>query len=154
MTLGNALGGGLPIGATLVTKKIGSTINVGDHGSTFGGIPLLTNFALTVLDKVSKPDFLASVTIKGFNFKELLKQKLGGNRHVREIRGVGLMIGIELDVPALPLVDACLDSGLMVSTAGNGYVVRLVPALIITEQELEFAAEILHQNLHVLDKNN
>lgn len=151
MTLAKPLAGGIAIGAVLVTEKIASAINYGDHGSTFAGGPLVCNAALAVLNKISKPDFLDSVASKGSYFKELLKQKLEGNRHVREIRGFGLIIGIDLDVAASSFVDACLDSGLLVLTAGKGNVVRLVPPLIITKQELEQAAEILHQNLHVLE---
>ncbi|KAI9080573.1 hypothetical protein K1719_037434 [Acacia pycnantha] len=152
MTLAKPLAGGLPIGAVLLSKKVASSINYGDHGSTFAGSPFVTAAALSVLDRVSKPDFLASVSKKGSFFKELLKQKLGGNRHVREIRGVGLIIGIDLDVPASPFVDACRDSGLLVLTAGKGNVVRIVPPLIISEQELELAADILHRALPVLDE--
>lgn len=154
MTLAKPLAGGLPIGAVLVTEKVASAINYGDHGSTFAGGPLICNAALAVLNKISKPTFLSDVSKKGLYFKELLKQKLGGNRHVKEIRGVGLIIGIDLDVSATPLVDACRNSGLLVLTAGKGNVVRLVPPLIITEQEIEYAADILSQTLHVLDGNN
>jgi len=154
MTLAKPLAGGLPIGAVLVTEKVASAINYGDHGSTFAGGPLICNAALAVLNKISKPTFLSDVSKKGLYFKELLKQKLGGNRHVKEIRGVGLIIGIDLDVSATPLVDACRNSGLLVLTAGKGNVVRLVPPLIITEQEIEYAADILSQTLHVLDANN
>ncbi|KAL2348875.1 hypothetical protein Fmac_002875 [Flemingia macrophylla] len=152
MTLAKPLAGGLPIGAVLVTERVASSINYGDHGSTFAGSPLVCSAALAVLDKISKPDFLSSVSNKGLYFKELLKQKLGGNPHVKEIRGVGLIIGIDLDLPASPLVDACENSGLLVLTAGKGNVVRLVPPLIITEKELEQAADILYQTLPVLDK--
>ncbi|RDX79378.1 Acetylornithine aminotransferase, mitochondrial [Mucuna pruriens] len=151
MALAKPLAGGLPIGAVLVTERVASAINYGDHGSTFAGSPLVCSAALAVLDKISKPDFLSSVSKKGLYFKELLKQKLGGNRHVKEIRGVGLIIGIDLDVPASPLVDACRNSGLLVLTAGKGNVVRLVPPLIISEKELEQAANILSQTLPVLD---
>jgi len=154
MTLAKPLAGGLPIGAVLVTEKVASAINYGDHGSTFAGGPLICNAALAVLNKISKPTFLSDVSKKGLYLKELLKQKLGGNRHVKEIRGVGLIIGIDLDVSATPLVDACRNSGLLVLTAGKGNVVRLVPPLIITEQEIEYAADILSQTLHVLDGNN
>ncbi|PNX81951.1 acetylornithine mitochondrial-like, partial [Trifolium pratense] len=154
MTLAKPLAGGLPIGAVLVTERVASSINYGDHGSTFAGNPLVCNAALAVLDKISKPDFLSSVSNKGLYFKELLKQKLGRNRHVKEIRGLGLIIGIDLDVPASPLVDACRNSGLLVLTAGKGNVVRLVPPLIITEKELEQAAEILCKNLPALDESN
>ncbi|KAL5813243.1 hypothetical protein ACOSQ3_028193 [Xanthoceras sorbifolium] len=151
MTLAKPLAGGLPIGAALVTERVASAINFGDHGSTFAGSPLVCSAAIAVFDKISKPSFLASVFNKGQNFIETLKQKLGSNPHVKEIRGFGLIIGIELDVPASPLLDACRDSGLLILAAGKGNVVRLVPPLIITEQELNQAADILHKSLPALD---
>jgi acetylornithine aminotransferase len=76
---------------------------------------------------------------------------LSGNPHVKEVRGIGLIIGIELDVPAAPLVNACLDAGVMVLTAGKGNVVRLVPPLIISEMELEYAAGVIRDCLPALD---
>ncbi|CAL0302836.1 unnamed protein product [Lupinus luteus] len=154
MTLAKPLAGGLPIGAVLVTERVASAINYGDHGSTFAGNPLVCSAALAVLEKISKPAFLSAVAEKGLYFKELLKQKLGGNHHVKEIRGFGLIIGIDLDVPASPVVDACRNSGLLVLTAGKGNVVRIVPPLIITQQEIEQAVDILSQTLPVLDQNN
>ncbi|KAJ6734470.1 ACETYLORNITHINE AMINOTRANSFERASE [Salix purpurea] len=154
MTLAKPLAGGLPIGASLVSEKVAAAIKYGDHGSTFAGGPLVCNAAIAVLDKISKPDFLASVSKKGEYFKELIMHKLGGNSHVREVRGFGLIIGIELDVSASPLIDACRDSGLLILTAGKGNVVRLVPPLIISEQELERAAEIMLECLPALDKTN
>jgi acetylornithine aminotransferase len=153
MTLAKPLAGGLPIGAVLVTERVASAITYGDHGTTFAGGPLVCKAALTVLDKILRPGFLASVSKKGHYFKEMLIKKLGGNSHVREVRGVGLIVGIELDVSASPLVNACLNSGLLVLTAGKGNVVRIVPPLIITEQELEKAAEILLQCLPALDRH-
>lgn len=70
---------------------------------------------------------------------------------MKEVRGIGLIIGIELDVPAAPLVSACLDAGVMVLTAGKGNVVRLVPPLIISEKELEYAADVIRDCLPALD---
>lgn len=154
MTLAKPLAGGLPIGAVLVTERVASAINYGDHGSTFAGGPLICTAAIAVLDKISNPSFLASVSKKGKYLKQMLIQKLGGNSHVREVRGLGLIVGIELDVPASPLVDACQKSGLLILTAGKGNVVRLVPPLIISEQELERAVEIVLECLPVLDESN
>lgn len=151
MTLAKPLAGGIPIGAVLVTERVSAAMKPGDHGSTFAGGPLVCNAAIAVLDKISNPDFLANVLNKGEYFKELLMKKLGGNPHVKEVRGEGLIIGIELDVPAGSLVDACRDSGLLILTAGKGNVVRLVPPLIISEQELESGAEILLKCLPALD---
>ncbi|KAL6975565.1 acetylornithine transaminase [Sarracenia purpurea var. burkii] len=154
MTLAKPLAGGLPIGAALVTERVAATINYGDHGSTFAGGPLVCNAAIAIMDKISKPAFLGSVSMKGRHFQETLMQKLGGNPHVREIRGVGLIIGVELDVAASPLVDACRRSGLLILTAGKGNVVRLVPPLVVSEQELDRAAEVLLECLPVLDESN
>lgn len=154
MTLAKPLAGGLPIGAVLVTKEVASAMKYGDHGSTFAGSPLVCKAAQAVLDKISKPDFLASVRKNGEYFKQKLAQKLGGNSHVKEVRGLGLIIGIELDVSASPLVDACRNSGLLVLTAGKGNVVRLVPPLIITVEELDEAVEILFNALPALDENS
>ncbi|CAI9115688.1 OLC1v1016663C1 [Oldenlandia corymbosa var. corymbosa] len=152
MTLAKPLAGGLPIGAVLVSERVASAIEFGDHGSTFAGSPLVCSAATVVLDKISEASFLASVTKKGQYFKELLTKNLGKNPHVKEIRGLGLIIGMELDVSASPLVDACRQSGLLVLTAGKGNVVRLVPPLIISEQELEIAADILLDCIKVLDE--
>ncbi|PSS07544.1 Acetylornithine aminotransferase [Actinidia chinensis var. chinensis] len=154
MTLAKPLAGGLPIGAVLLTERVAASISFGDHGSTFAGGALVCNAANTVLGKISQPKFLASVSEKGKYFKEMLMQKLGGNPHVGEVRGMGLIIGIELDVPASPLVDACRNSGLLILTAGKGNVVRLVPPLIVSEQELDRATEILLECLPVLDESN
>lgn len=154
MTLAKPLAGGLPIGAVLLTEKVAAAIKYGDHGSTFAGGPLICAAAIAVLDKISKPEFLASVSKKGKYFKEILIQKLGGNSHVREVRGTGLIIGVELDVSASALVDACRNSGLLILTAGKGNVVRLVPPLVISEGELDRAAEILLECLPVLDQSN
>ena len=151
MTLAKPLANGLPIGAVLVKEKVAAAISYGDHGTTFGGNPLVCQAALTVLDKIQKPGFLAEVSKKGENFKQLLRTKLSGNPHVKEVRGVGLIVGIELDVPAGPLVDACLDAGVIVLTAGKGNVVRLVPPLIISEKELEQAADVIRDCLPALD---
>ncbi|KAM7489980.1 hypothetical protein LguiB_027464 [Lonicera macranthoides] len=154
MTLAKPLAGGLPIGAVLVTERVASAINYGDHGSTFAGGPLICTAATAVLDKISNPSFLASVSKKGNYLKQMLIQKLGGNSHVREVRGLGLIVGIELDVSASPLVGACQKSGLLILTAGKGNIVRLVPPLIISEQELERAVEIMLECLPVLDESN
>ncbi|KAK6936959.1 Aminotransferase class-III [Dillenia turbinata] len=153
MTLAKPLAGGLPIGAILVTERVAAAMKAGDHGSTFAGSPLVCHAAIAVLDKISNPSFLAGVAKKGQYFKELLVQKLGKISHVKEVRGMGLIIGIELDVSASPLVDACRDSGLLILTAGKGNVIRLVPPLIVSGQELDYAADILHKCMPVLDQS-
>ncbi|PKA51758.1 Acetylornithine aminotransferase, mitochondrial [Apostasia shenzhenica] len=151
MTLAKPLAGGLPIGAVLTTEKVASAITFGIHGSTFAGSPLVCHSALTVLKKIKDPSFLSDVAKKGLYLKELLSKKLGANPHVKEVRGLGLIVGIELDVAASPVIDACRDSGLLVLTAGKGNVIRLVPPLIISEKELKQAADIIENCLPALD---
>lgn len=150
MTLAKPLAGGLPIGVVLTTEKVASAINPGDNGSTFAGSPLVCNAALAVLNKINTPSFLSDVTKKGNLLKELLAKKLKGNTHLKEIRGTGLIVGIELDVPAAGLVDACRENGVLVLTAGKGNVVRLVPPLVISMEELEFGAEVISNCLAAL----
>ncbi|KAL0415395.1 UNVERIFIED_CONTAM: Acetylornithine aminotransferase, chloroplastic/mitochondrial [Sesamum latifolium] len=152
MTLAKPLAGGLPIGAALVTERVAKAMNPGEHGSTFAGSPFVCNAGIAVLDKISNPNFLASVSEKGQYFKELLVEKLGGNSHVKEIRGLGLIIGIELDISASHFVVACRNSGLLILTAGKGNVVRIVPPLIVSKQELELAVGIMVDCLPVLDE--
>ncbi|XP_037474503.1 acetylornithine aminotransferase, mitochondrial-like [Triticum dicoccoides] len=147
MSLAKPLANGLLIGVALVTEKVAAAINYGDHGTAFGGGPFVCHATLATLDKIQKPGYLAEVTRKGEYFKQLLKTKLSGHPHVREIRGAGLIVGIELDVPAAPLVDACLDGGVFVPTTRKGNVVRLVPTLIVSEKELEQAAEVIRECL-------
>ncbi|KAJ3688115.1 hypothetical protein LUZ61_017279 [Rhynchospora tenuis] len=150
MTLAKPLAGGLPIGVVLTTEKVSSAINPGDHGSTFAGSPMVCNAALTVLNKINTPTFLSDVAKKGNYLKELLAKKMKGNKHVKEIRGMGLIVGIELDMPAAGLVDACRENGVLVLTAGGGDVVRLVPPLVISMEELEFGAEVIRKCLEAL----
>ena len=153
MTLAKPLAGGLPIGVVLTTERVAAAISVGDHGSTFAGGPLICHAALAVLDKIQKPEFLASVSKKGQYLKELLVHKLGGNPHVKEVRGLGLLVEIELDVSASALVDACRNSGLLILTSGKGNVVMLTPSLVISEQELVQATDILLEGMPALDGN-
>ncbi|CAI5533084.1 unnamed protein product [Closterium sp. Naga37s-1] len=150
MTLAKPLAGGLPIGAVLVTNQVAAAMAPGDHGSTFAGNPLVCRAALAVLDKIADPTFLASVEAKGELLRKLLRERLGGNPHVKEVRGRGLMMGVELDVAAGPLVDAARAEGVLVITAGKGNVVRLVPPLVITEEEIEMAVDGLAKSLPAL----
>eukprot|EP01018_Ginkgo_biloba_P008480 Gb_35855 [translate_table: standard] len=154
MTLAKPLAGGLPIGAVLVTEKVAAAIRPGDHGSTFAGGPLVCHAALAVLDRIQESGFLENVARKGQYIKELLAKTLSSNAHVKEIRGSGLLVGVELDVSASPLVEAALHAGLLILTAGKGNIIRLAPPLVISEEELEQAVDILSKCIPVLDENS
>jgi acetylornithine aminotransferase len=150
MTLAKPLAGGLPIGMVLTTDAVASAIAYGDHGSTFAGGPMVCQVALTVLDRIQEPGFLENVAAKGDRMRKLLQQKIGSNPHVKEIRGCGLLIGVQLDVPAGSLVDVARKEGVLIITAGKGDVVRMVPPLTITDEELAYAADVLARCIHVL----
>lgn len=144
MTLAKPLAGGLPIGAVLVKNAVASAISYGDHGSTFAGGPLVCAAALAVMDRLQEPGFLQSVDDKGNYLRTKLTQALiGKNPHVREIRGAGLLVGVQLDVSANPVVLAAREAGMILITAGTGDVIRLAPPLTISEKELDHAVDIL-----------
>eukprot|EP00850_Spirogloea_muscicola_P011977 SM000076S21798 [mRNA] locus=s76:307670:309281:+ [translate_table: standard] len=150
MTLAKPLAGGLPIGAVLMTEEVASAVRPGDHGSTFAGGPLVCSAALAVLDRLQAPGFLGDVAAKGERLRAGLRKHLGDNPHVKEVRGEGLLVGVQLDCPAGPLVDAARTAGLLVITAGKGDVVRLAPPLVVTDAEVDEAVDILARCMHVL----
>ncbi|GBG63341.1 hypothetical protein CBR_g37699 [Chara braunii] len=143
MTVAKPLAGGLPIGAAFVTEAVASALSFGDHGSTFAGGPLVCHAALAVLDRIESDGFLEGVAKKGERLKRSLQDALSANKHVKEIRGVGLLVGIQLDVPAGPIIDAARESGVLAITAGKGDVVRLAPPLVIADEEIDFAVQVL-----------
>lgn len=134
MTLAKPLAGGLPIGAVLVTEQVASALKPGDHGSTFAGGPLITAAALEVFNRVSQPGFLAHVRDMG----DYLTTRLRGlnSPAVREVRGRGLMIGVELDVPVKPIIDGGYKHGLILVNAGPN-VLRLIPPLIVEKHHID-----------------
>lgn len=140
MTLAKPLANGLPIGAVLTTELVASAIEPGDHGSTFAGGPLVCAAANVVVDIVSQPGFLADVTRKSQHLRQRLHDL--NSDAIIQIRGAGLLVGVELTRPAAPLVDAARTAGLLVLSAGEN-VLRLAPPLIVTEAEIDRAVAIL-----------
>jgi predicted acetylornithine/succinylornithine family transaminase len=146
LTLAKPLAGGLPMGAVLVNEAIAMSLKPGDHATTFGGGPLVASVALAVVRTIAEPEFLASVQAKGDLLGRLLAALVARRSRVREVRGRGLMWGIELGEPAGPFVGAARDRHLLVVTAGPN-VLRLIPPLIISEAELERGVAILDEVL-------
>lgn len=142
MTLAKPLGGGLPMGATLMTQAVADVMAVGDHGSTFAANPVVCAAAQVVVGKISAPDFLAHVRWAG----SYLQEDLLGLQHrydcIREIRGRGLIWGIATSMDVGPLVDACTAKGLLTCKAG-AQVLRLLPPLVVEEADLDEAVGIL-----------
>ena len=140
MTLAKALGGGLPIGAVLLTDKIAEVIHPGDHGSTFGGGPVVCRAALVVLERVSSPEMLAHVEAIG----EYLRSELDSisSDSIKEVRGLGLMLGLELDGEAKPVVEQAYQKGVLLLTAGE-HVIRIMPPLIVSETNIDQMVDVL-----------
>lgn len=143
MTLAKPLAGGLPIGAVLVTQAVADVMSPGDHGSTFAGNPLVCHAAEAVVDIITEEGFLEDVTRKGEKLRAGLESALGSNPHVKQVRGLGLIVGVQLDVPAGDLCKKCWDAGLIVITAGKGDVVRLVPPLVVSDADIDLCIEML-----------
>ncbi len=144
VTLAKPLGGGLPMGAILVNDAIAASLAPGDHATTFGGGPFVATVALDVLRTIADPDFLAAVRAKGEWFGARLNRLVARTPRVREARGRGLMWGLELNEVAAPVVAAARERHLLVLTAGPT-VIRMVPPLTITRDELERGVAILEE---------
>jgi acetylornithine aminotransferase len=143
MTVAKPLANGLPIGAVLMKQKVADVMAPGDHGSTFAGGPLVCAVANEVFDRITAPGFLANVTARGEELKSALSAGLADHPRVREVRGAGLLVGVQFDVPVGALVKACREDGLLVITAGTGDILRLVPPLIVTSAEIQKAAAVV-----------
>jgi acetylornithine aminotransferase/acetylornithine/N-succinyldiaminopimelate aminotransferase len=134
VAIGKALGGGVPVGAALVSDEVASTISFGDHGSTYGGNLLACRAALVFLDELVGGGLLAHVGRVGRHFEERLRTLASRQPLVKEVRGAGLMWGLELTRDAAAVVPAALERGVVVNRTAET-VVRLLPPLVITEQE-------------------
>ena len=138
VTTAKGLGGGLPIGACLMFGKCGDIFGAGDHGTTFGGNPVVCAGALNIIERLT-PDLLLEVQGKGAYFK----QNLQHIKNVKGVSGLGLMIGISTTKPARDIAARCLQKGLVVLTAHEN--VRLLPPLNITKEQINTSLKILNE---------
>ncbi|HEY2907690.1 MAG TPA: aspartate aminotransferase family protein [Vicinamibacterales bacterium] len=136
VAVGKALGSGVPVGAALVSQQVADTISFGDHGSTYGGNLLACRAALCFLDELVGGGVLAHVGRVGVHFEHRLKALAATRPIVKQVRGRGLMWGLELDRDAAPVVPAALERGVVVNRTAET-VIRLLPPLIITESEID-----------------
>lgn len=151
ITLAKGLGNGFPVGAMLARRGLGEVFSPGSHGTTFGGNPLAMAVAEAVCDVIGQPDFLPSVQAKGEFLYQQLVSSLDKISSVRTIRGLGLMVGIELEKEAAESISRLREAGLIVLPAGEK-VIRLLPPLIITLEQIEEAVSMIQQNLLLLEK--
>jgi len=142
MTLAKALGNGFPVGAVLATDRVASVFTPGSHASTFGGNPLAMAACRAVLETMLQEGVLDHCRQSGIYFLERLNHLKENYEVIKEVRGRGLMIGVELTIEGAELVRSCMEKGLLINCT-NGNVLRFVPPLIITEAEIDKAVEIL-----------
>lgn len=148
VTLAKPLGGGLPMGALVVSERFAASLTPGDHGSTFGGGPLASRAALVFLDEL-EAGLLDNVEKQGALLGEGLRAIASDFPCVLEVRGRGLMRGLRLDRPVAPLVRALHERRVLAGSAGND-VLRLLPPYVITASEVERGLEILCDALETL----
>jgi acetylornithine aminotransferase/acetylornithine/N-succinyldiaminopimelate aminotransferase len=141
VSVGKALGAGVPVGAALATEAVASAISFGDHGSTYGGNLLACRAALFFLDRLQS-GLIDHVARVGAHLERALRHLAARHAVIREVRGAGLMWGLDLTVDAAPIVDAARQRFLLVNRT-SGTVVRLLPPLVITEAQLDDAIGIL-----------
>lgn len=142
VTTAKGLANGIPIGACLATGRAAQTFKPGNHGSTFGGNPLACAVALTVLDVIESEGLADRARELGERMLDNFRARLGGLNCVKDIRGKGLMIGIELDSPCTDLVQKAQDRGLLMNVTSEK-VIRLLPPLIISDEEADQICDIV-----------
>lgn len=150
ITTAKALGNGFPIGATIVADSIAEKIAIGDHGTTFGGNPMASRLAHYIVSRLSDPDLQASVLSKSEIFVRNL-EKLHSKYPdlVKEVRGRGLILALQLSQDPTPVVTAARERGLLIITAGTN-TLRFLPSLTITEEEIQEGFNILDEAMEVV----
>jgi len=142
MPLAKGLGSGVPIGAVVAGPKAAGIFQPGNHGTTFGGNPLAMRAGVETLRIMEEDGLLENAHRVGLHFKEAFAREFKDMAGVKDIRGLGLMIGIELDRPCGALMGQALDAGLLLSVTADS-VIRLLPALTMTESEADEVVAIL-----------
>ncbi|MCM8821065.1 MAG: aminotransferase class III-fold pyridoxal phosphate-dependent enzyme, partial [Candidatus Omnitrophica bacterium] len=146
MTLAKTLGGGFPIGAMIAKKEVADLMVPGTHASTFGGSPLACAASLAVIETIEKDNLLENVNMMGnYLYQKLLALK---EKHplVKKVKGLGLMLAMELDGEGNWLVNLCAEQGLLINcTQGN--IIRIMPAITVNENEIDEGMEILDRCL-------
>ena len=150
MATAKALGGGFPIGACMAIEEVGNAFIPGTHGSTFGGNPVASAIANTVLDIVDEREFLQNVTNVGDILDSNLQEIIKGSSIISEIRGRGLMVGLQCLIPAGDVISAFREQKLL-SVGAEGNTVRFLPPLIINEIEVNEACIAVDKALQQLE---
>jgi acetylornithine/succinyldiaminopimelate/putrescine aminotransferase len=145
VTTAKALAGGLPIGAILAKPEVASAFQPGDHGCTFGGNPFSCAGALAALQALDEGKCIENAATVGELLKSRLSAFVGRGNKVTEVRGLGLMLGVELGEPIGKAVfDRCLEAGLVINNVGDT-ILRLIPPVILTREQAEEGVGILEK---------
>jgi acetylornithine aminotransferase len=142
MTIAKSLGNGMPVGACLVNSRASSVLGPGSHGSTFGGNPLACAVALAVLDVLERENLHEKAAVSGEHLLNILRNGLAGKAGVRDIRGLGLLLAVELDRPCGELVMMAAEKGVLINVTARN-VVRLLPPLVCNESELQQIGDVV-----------
>ena len=148
LTIAKSLGGGIPIGVFITKDKVASSFKPGDHGTTFGGNPLVCSAAIANLKVLQEEDLVGKCQKKGEFFKaklEGLKEKYP--EKIVEVRGLGLMVGMELKEEGQEIVEKCVEEGVLINCAAKK-VLRFLPPLIVEEKEIDYLIEVLDKILY------
>lgn len=137
-----ALAGGIPIGAIMAEESVAAALDFGQHGTTFGGNPFACAVGNACLKTISQHNIAEQAAEKGDYMMNLIRNKTAGNSVIKDVRGMGLMIGVELDKPGRSVVERMFEQGVLSNVAG-GNVLRIVPPLIISQDEIEQAVDVL-----------
>ena len=147
MTCAKALGCGVPVGAFLMTEKVGShSLAAGDHGTTYGGNPLACAAVCKVLELFEEMNILENVRETGAYLQEKLDKLVQKYDMITERRGIGLMQGLVFDRPVAPYINQALEQGLLLINAGSD-IIRIIPSLIVTKEQVDDMIEILDRCL-------
>lgn len=157
MAIAKGIAAGLPLSATVASKELMAKWPLGTHGTTFGGNPIACSAALASLEVLKEERLLENATNMGAYALEQLEQLKKKHKLIKNIRGVGLMIGIELQVPetgkpngeaVMEVLDECLKRGVLFYLCGNsGEVIRMIPPLTISKEQIDTGIDVLNQAL-------
>ena len=142
MTVAKALANGLPMGAMLAREDVAASLTTGSHASTFGGTPLVAAAALTVVKSLVEEGVLQNCERVGAYFKERLLELKAKYAFIQEVRGEGLLLGVDLAVDGVPVVKACMDRGFLINCTQE-HILRFIPPLIIQEGQIDSLIECL-----------
>ncbi|BDZ67251.1 acetylornithine transaminase [Methanobacterium ferruginis] len=142
--LAKAIAGGFPMGAVMASEEVGSAFQPGDHAATFGGGPLACAAGVASIETIKNEGLLIKSRENGAYFKNELKELFQDYGQVEDVRGVGLMLGLEMDIPCASMVDAMRDAGVLVNCTADT-VLRFVPPLVISQEQIDNVTNCLDE---------